>query len=368
MIEAAIWSADYDQITGQGLVTARVVRCQPTIRWHEYIYRGLGMRSVATWAAAAFRLWKDIAFRRLDMVYLVCSRSNGGFLRDVPALLVARTGLRVVVHAHGSDIVDLLSDRWISPLARVLYRGCEIIVPSTHLVQPVKDITGVEPHLCENYFANSSGFIVSSLPREDDSLTVLWNSNVMASKGFFDMMEAVRRLRQTGRRVLVLSLGEVLGDDELSQAETARRFAEMQESDWFDYRGKVDQAVAIALTGEVDVVCLPSRKESQGIAVIEGMCAGKAVVASDIPALRATLRGYPAHFVPVRSVDAIVEALCELYELKLKDPVAFASSRLTPAAVARERFAATRFDREMAAILDRPGTGEPPQSSPAALN
>jgi glycosyltransferase involved in cell wall biosynthesis len=328
------------------------------------------MRSVATWAAAAFRLWKDVAYRRLDMLYLVCSRSNGGFLRDVPALLVARTGLRVVVHAHGSDIVDLLSRRRISPLARALYRGCEIIVPSTHLVQPVKDITGVEPHLCENYFASSSKFAVSAPSRDDNNLTVLWNSNVMASKGFFDVAEAVKQLRDEGVPVKLISLGVPVGDEEMSSQQATGRLDALVGFDWIDYRGKVDQQTAIALTVDADVVCLPSRysSESQGIAVIEGMCAGKAVVASDIPALRATLRGYPAHFVPVRSVDAIVEALRELYELKLKDPVAFASSRLAPAAVARERFAATRFDREMAAILDRSGTGETPQPSPAALN
>lgn len=356
----AIWSADYTQLTGQALVTARVRLHQPAVSWLEYIYRGLGWRSALTWGSAVFRLWRDILLGRPDMLYLVCSRSNGGFMRDVPALLAARTGLRVVVHAHGSDIVELLSDRRISPLALALYRRCEIIVPSTHLVQPVQDITGIKPHLCENYFGSDATPKAPPSSHDDPAqLTVLWNSNVMASKGFFDVAEAVRQLCQEGHRVRLISLGQPIGDEEMTSQQAAHRLDELRGFGWLDYRGKVDQAAAIALTAEADLICLPSRysSESQGIAIVEGMCAGKAIVATDIPALQATLRGYPAHFVPVRSVSAIVEALRDLLQAKRADPIAFASCRQQAAAAARERFAAARFDREMAAILKGRQTG-----------
>lgn len=349
-----IWSADYSQLTGQALVTARVRRCQPNVSWREYVYRGGGWRSIWTWAGAVFRLWVDLTLGRLDVLYLVCSRSNGGFIRDVPALLATRTRLRVVVHVHGSDIVQLLSSRTTSPLALWLYRPCEIIVPSTHLVQPIENITGRRPHLCENYLGDdASSKPYSNIGDDPNLFTVLWNSNIMASKGFFDLTKAVRQLREEGYRIRLISLGQPIGDEEMSKQRAAHQLDELRIFEWLDYRGKVDQATGIALTAEADVICLPSRysSESQGIAIIEGMCAGKAIVASDIPALRATLRGYPAHFVPVHSVPAIVAALRDLQHLKQADPIAFAISRQQQAADARERFAATRFDREMATIL-----------------
>jgi glycosyltransferase involved in cell wall biosynthesis len=350
----SLWSADYTQITGQALVTARVRQHQPAILWREYIYKGRGWRCLITWLSASCRLWLDIALGRVSMIYLICSRSDGGLLRDLPALLARRAGLRIVVHAHGSDIVNLLSSRPISPLARSLYKRCEIIVPSVHLVKSLEDIIGAKPYLCENYFGSNALPRPASANQIDcDRLTVLWNSNVMASKGFFDVAKAIQHLYEEGLRVKMVSLGEPLGDDEMTCREATRRLGAIRGCGWLDYRGKVGPAKAIALTAEADVICFPSRYviESQAMAVIEGMCTGKAIVVTDIPALRATLGGYPAHFVPVHSVSAIIEALRELDHLKRVNAVAFVSSRLEAAAAARERFAMARFDEEMATIL-----------------
>jgi glycosyltransferase involved in cell wall biosynthesis len=182
-------------------------------------------------------------------------------------------------------------------------------------------------------------------------LTVFWNSNVMASKGFFDLADAVRQVRDDGFPVRIVSVGQPRGDSEMNGREVARRFHALLVHEWLDYRGSVDQALAIKMAAEADVICLPSRSEAQGIAIIEGMCAGKALVVSDIPALRATVGDYPAWFVPVRSVEAIAEALRELCRRKQMNPAAFAGSLKEAAAAARERFSAERFDRDMAAIL-----------------
>jgi len=351
-VQFAIWSADYTQTTGQALVTARVVRQQGEAQWRKYVYRGAGWRSVVSWIGAVLRLWRDVAFGRVKTLYLVCSRSDGGFLRDIPALLAARAGVRTIVHAHGSDIVDLLVNRRLSPFSRVLYARCEVVVPSKHLVEPLRAATTARIHLCENYFAGDFGEQTIDLPAHE-TLTVLWNSNVMASKGFFDLAEAIRQVWREGLAVRLVSVGQPLGDQEAPESEARRRLNVLLEHDWFEYRGKVTQSDAIAQLAEADAIALPSRysSECQPLAIIQAMCSGKAVIASDIPALQATLCGYPARFVPVRSVDAIVGALCELHRQKRADPVAFASFREGVAAEARARFSADRFDREMAIIL-----------------
>jgi glycosyltransferase involved in cell wall biosynthesis len=351
-MQLAIWSPDYTQTTGQALVTARVLHRQSAVGWREYVYRGAGWRSFASWANAALRLWRDITFGRVRTLYLVCSRSNGGFLRDIPALLVELAGVRTVIHVHGSDIVDLLASRRLSPLARALYARCDIIVPSMHLIAPLHTLTTAPIYLCENYFAGELGDDASG-PPDHETFTILWNSNVMASKGFFDLADAIHKVRSEGFAIRFVSVGQLLGDEEAPESEVRHRLDALLAHDWFDYRGKVAQNEAIALLKEVDAVALPSRysSECQPLAVIQAMCAGKAVLASDISALRATLHGYPAHFVPVRSVEAIAMALREWYWQWQTDIDAFALSRNTSATEARVRFSTERFDHEMGAIL-----------------
>lgn len=65
----------------------------------------------------------------------------------------------------------------------------------------------------------------------------------------------------------------------------------------------------------IDVFVQPSRQEAMPVAVLEAMAAGKAVIASDIPTLRALVSGWPepiALLVPVDDADSLVKAMKRL--------------------------------------------------------
>jgi len=350
-VEIALWSGDYGLPTGQAMVTEHVVSGGPGSSWREHVYRGVGWRSFSSWLRASFGLWRDIARGRVKTLYLVCSRSDAGFVRDIPALLAARAGVRTIIHAHGSDIVDLLARRRVSPLARKLYAHCEIVVPSEHLLEPLEDVMGCSPHLCENYQQ------ASPTPKDASSnsneLVVCWNSNVLASKGFFDLADGIALARDGGLQVRLVSMGQAMADAEMGREEVCCHLETLRSQDWFDHRGPLDPSACNAVVSEADVVALPSRysSECQPLAVIQAMCAGKAIIAADTPALRATLCGYPAHFVPVGSPEAIATVLQALLDQKLKNPLAFPAECEAAAETARKRFSVERFDREMRSIL-----------------
>lgn len=350
-VEIALWSGDYGLPTGQAAVTAHVITGGSGMAWREHVYRGAGWRSISSWLCASFGLWRDIARGRVKTLYLVCSRSDAGFVRDIPALLAARVGVRTIVHAHGSDIVDLLARRRVSPLARALYARCEIVVPSQHLLEPLESITGRSPRLCENYQQVSR--TLKNVSSDSNELVVCWNSNVLASKGFFDLAKGIALARDAGLPVRLVSMGQPMADAEMSREEVCRRIEALRSQDWFDHRGPLDPAACSAVISAADVVALPSRyaSECQPLAVIQAMCAGKAILAADTPALRATLCGYPAHFVPVGSSEAIATVLRALLDRKLKNPLAFPVEREAAAETARKRFSVERFDREMRSIL-----------------
>jgi glycosyltransferase involved in cell wall biosynthesis len=351
MGRVAVWSADYTGTTGQALVTRRVVEhVLSGSNYLSHVYKA-GLKEVGSWIVAVLGLWLDIIAGRVATIYLVCSRSNAGFFRDLPALLGARLGLRVIVHVHGADIIDLLARRAISPLARAMYSRCELVVPSPHLVDALRDIGSKDVHLCENFATHVDPQTSTDLRPEDSSaLVVVWNSNVMASKGFFDVAEAVQRARVKGDDVSMVSFGRPLRDQEMGVAEVKRRLGGLLGYDWLSYFGPVDQSVVDASTTRAGVVCLPSRysSECQPLAIAQAMCAGVEVVVADTPALRASIGDYPASFVPPHDVSAIEEALRRLALSKRSGQsrdLSLASS------AARERFSPTRFDRDMREII-----------------
>lgn len=351
-----LWSSDYNIVTGQAMVTARVVRKLADFEWVEFVYRGSGFQMLLTWGGAVAKLWWNVIRGRVRTLYLVCSRSTPGFLRDVPAYLVALVGVRIVVHSHGSDIVDLLNNRTFSPLARFFLGRCEVVVPSGHLTNAVEKATRGKVYLCENFAEPDLGqAIVPAARQEPTGFRVLWNSNIMASKGFFDVARAIQSLNQRGLDVTLVALGRPIGDREMPTYECTSQLNELLVESWLEYRGTVDRQSLMEILLQSDVVCLPSSytSECQPLAIIEAMCAGRAIVVTDTPALRATVGDYPADFVPIGSPDAIATAIKSLKMRKKRDNKWLTKTYGRAAKVAAERFSAERFDEEMRGILGR---------------
>lgn len=350
-----IWSSDFSLVNGQAIVTARAAGLLSKVATDLFIYRGPGFRMLWTWLGAGLRLLWRSWFGRLDTLYMVCSRSNIGFMRDLPAYVSGATGPRMVIHVHGSDIVDMFRRPVIGPLARALVRQSELIVPSQHLVQPLHDIGIARVHVCENFVGEAPNDRPvppsPELPQAAPGLRVLWNSNVLASKGFFELADAVASMHGRGLAVRLVALGSPLADAEMSLAQCRSRLTALGQHDWFDYRGPVDRSASTALLDWAEVVCLPSRysSECQPLALIEAMCAGRRLVVSGSPALRATVGDYPCTFVASVSAQSIAAAL----EEEMRSPAATTPMGLA-AQRARERFSARRFDEQMSVILGIP--------------
>ncbi len=356
-----LWSHDFSMVTGQAFVTARAAALMRQRQVCEFIYRGPGLAMLQTWLRCAVGLWSAVLRNRVKTLYLVCSRSNAGFLRDLPAYLVTFFGVRVLVHAHGSDIVDLMHRPLWGAFARSLLKRCELIVPSAHLLQPLTACGIARLHLCENFAfgvqpSAADGGWASPPGSHNAGLSVLWNSNILASKGFFAVAGAVEMLHRDGRAIKLVAIGSPMPDCEMSIEQVRQVLNSLSGRPWIELRGPVGRESLTRLLNQADVVCLPSRyvSECQPLAVIEAMCAGRQLVVSNSPALSATVGDYPCEIV--ESIDAA--------------SVAAALSRLSPshpgrralehgAAAARARFSAERFDRVLASILDGAGSGTP---------
>ena len=266
---------------------------------------------------------------------------------------MALFGRRLICHFHGSDAVDLMSESSFSPLARWLYRNCVLIVPSAHLVDPITEITGARVIVCENPVLPSEAPLSGDDSPETSRLPVLiWNSNMLASKGFADVLLAVSEINATKCQLNFWVLGQPLSDNEMSSEDITSLLEQFGNSPWLHLIGVVSALEAVELTARSNIVALPSRyrSECQPLSIIQAMCQGKAIVASTIPAMRATLGDYPAFFVQDPSVSSLKSTILDAMS-------SIASGRFDAkcvalfAARARQRFSAERFDRKISAVL-----------------
>ena len=352
-LPTAIWSSDWSEQTGQTIVTKRVFEHQTGVRWIKATYGAAGLASIVGVVGAVLRLYLAALTRRYGQVYLVSSRSLVGFIRDLPALMLVFVGIRVITHVHGSDIVQLLETSRVAWLARCLYRRCEIVVPSAHLIEDVQRLTGKAPVLCENFVDSRDIDAIIATEASPDDIWVTWNSNVMSSKGIFEVAGAVETARETDNRFKFLSIGTAISDDEMTKEQAETRITDLARQDWVTYLGRVSPDEALRATQKAKIYAFPSRysSECQPLALIQAMMLGKPIVANDTPALRATLKGYPAIFLTAPTTDDLAQVFVRCSEGG-EDTPGFKRERLeSAAAFARERFSTARFDQAMSAIL-----------------
>lgn len=352
-INVAIWSADWHGTNGQAIVTRHVVEGVKFVNWTFANYRVGHGRALSSVLRATLIIWWALLYDQVQVVYLVCSRSTFGFFRDFPALGAVLLRRRVVIHCHGSDIIDLLSCRKVSFLARLIYKRCEIVVPAKHLVADLKQLGILRINMCENFIVQHPKTTIDPTLQSGNKLLVVWNSNIMSSKGFFDTARAVELAFARGVTIKLLSLGEPLSDNEMSAAEVRQRLSALLDADWFDYRGTVSADEAIAYTAKADVVVLPSRysSECQPLSLIQAMCYGVDVIVADTAALRDTVRDYPALILNNPTSENISNALERLQMQKADNNNDTKEKRQIAALRAQARFSKERFDRQMFEIL-----------------
>jgi glycosyltransferase involved in cell wall biosynthesis len=224
-----------------------------------------------------------------------------------------------------------------------------LVVPSSHLADALSSYRFEAIHLCENFLPGAASLSDELTVRDGPGVHVVWNSNILSSKGFFEVAEGVRQVTADGHMIRMTAVGAALGDAEMERETVEARLAELREAPWFEYLGPIEPARVVELVDRGDLVALPSRyaSECQPLALIQAMCLGKEILITDTPALRATVGDYPAVVVAATEPSALARAM-----LLAGDRKASRDRLLRAAAIAaRRRFCPGEFDRRMETIL-----------------
>ena len=347
----AWWTADFSSLTGQAIVTSRVVKIISDNGGEGVTYQIGNFMTFLSWIKAVYKLWSFVFIKNIDQIYIVCSRSTLGFIRDLPAYILIFFGKKIIVHTHGSDVIDLCKRPFFGDIARFFLSNSGLIIPSKHLYEPLKLMGAKNISLCENFYEHSSDSALlrnNVFKNKEIKYLIYWNSNIMASKGFFKVAEAVKLLTQNGHEIGMISIGRCISDDAMSESECNKFLQLLRTEPWFIYLGPVSRERSAELLNVADIICFPSiySSECQPLAIIEAMCSAKSIIIADTAALLATVQNYPCKKIktPVNInllADLILKALNDLDSSKLKNA----------ANDACVRFSLDRFDQDIINIL-----------------
>jgi len=181
----------------------------------------------------------------------------------------------------------------------------------------------------------------------DDAYLVGIVARLARGKGHPTLLRAARSLcaARADARVVVAG-GELFGLDQGYQAELKKLAASLGIAERVSFVGQIDDPCDVISALDV-AVHIPDGPESYGLAVVEAMAAGTAVVAADAGAVREIAEpGVTALLVPPGDHEALATALLALHD----DPDARERMARAGAEAAQTRFDAREMTRRVEAI------------------
>ena len=264
------------------------------------------------------------------IVYLTIAQSRSGFLRDA-AIVWAAAGFRarIVVHLKGGNYDGFHGAQppWLRALIRATLRRTSRILVLGERLRAMYDF---DARLADRIAVVPNGLPerrdgrTKPPPRDGAPLEVLYLSNLIESKGYLDLLEALALLGDAHRlpfRARFAGSFLVSADDRSGRtaAEAEAHFRERLRSrslgDAVRWLGPVSGAAKWALLERSHVLVLPTRyvNEGQPVSIIEAMACGCAVIATDHRAIPDLVEdGRTGLLVPFGDPPAIARALASL--------------------------------------------------------
>ena len=174
---------------------------------------------------------------------------------------------------------------------------------------------------------NTSQFVPTPLPENTSFLCI---SRLIRDKGVWEYLEACRKIRKRHPEVKCVLVGPFDTNPSAIQPEELQSFLDDGSVEYVGQQKNVAPFLQ-ACTAYV----LPSYHEGTPKTVLEAMASGRPVITTDAPGCRETVSdGVNGYLVPVKDVDAIVEAM----EKMLADPEKNAQMAKSARKIAEDKY------------------------------
>lgn len=272
--------------------------------------------------------------KKVSIIYHIISSSKKGFIRDFVIInLTNLFGKKIILHSHNGNYNSFYNNntaRWKNVIERTISKACKIILLSSKLRSTFSFIKDNDKFV---FISNGLPIdLPAKINKTYDKIDVLYLSNLIESKGYLDVLDAIVYLKKNNQHknfnfhfagAFMLNPTQDKSYDSIEQAkEIFFEIIEKHElSEIITYHGIVMGEKKSELLEKANVFLLPSYYdvEAQPITIIEAMAFGCAVYASNYRAIPEMLKNNSnGEFVESENPIDIVKKLLDLNNEKLE--------------------------------------------------
>lgn len=192
------------------------------------------------------------------------------------------TGVPFCLTLHGSDVFLLSSNRFLRPIFKlIITHAIGVFVVSEAVREKVLEmgIPNIENKIkitwngvdTDKFNPQNTGNLRKELRIKDEVPLILFVGNLVPQKGVKHLLRA-KKLMEEDCKVVIVGGGPLLQD-----LKGMAEYEGLEDIIFTGPRSDIDKLIP-----DADIMVLPSISESFGIALLEGMASGKAVVASKV--------------------------------------------------------------------------------------
>ena len=213
------------------------------------------------------------------VIYLAISAKGVGFYKDYPIFLLAKLfRKKLVLHYHNKGVKTRQQNFFDDLLYRILFKNTKVILLSERLYEDVSKYVKKE-----NVFFCPNGIPVINLevnilPKNNNVPQILFLSNLIASKGVYVLLDALKILNDNNVKFHCNLVG---GEGDISLIQLAQKINNLNLQNCVSYLGKKYNHEKHKVFQSSDIFVFPTFYETFGLVNIEAMMFGLPVISTN---------------------------------------------------------------------------------------
>ena len=280
-----------------------------------------------------------------DLIYLAITAKGIGFYKDLPIALIAKLfRKKLVLHYHNKGVKTHQNKFLDNKLYKLLFKSTKVILLSELLYDDVKKYVDEQ-----NVYYCPNGIPIVKYEKSEKKAAqipqLLFLSNLMQSKGVFDLLDALKILKE---RKINFHCNFVGGEADISSQQLKQKISELNLQDFVTYHGKQFGYDKYKLFNRSDIFILPTHNECFPLVILEAMMFGLPVISTNEGAIAEIIDDNETGFL-VNKRDSVV--LANKIQLLIANP----SLRKKMGGKGKEKFereyTLSHFEQNMTEIL-----------------
>ncbi len=253
-------------------------------------------------------------FNEYDSVYFTCSRSFLGSVKDIVLInLVSLKKVKIINHLHGSDFYEFLhsSPNWYQNILIYSYKKVEIsIVLLDSMKKQFRDLEDMQIEVVSNFYDKELDDTI--VEKEKDKINLVYLSNIMSSKGIFELIGAFDELSKRYDNIYLNIAGGFIADEYMSIEVVKHKFiSNIKQNNRITYLGKTFGEEKVKLLQKSDIFVLPSYYKSEAfpISIIEAMVCKNAIITTNYKYLPDIINEQSGILVEPKSIKSLIDGI-----------------------------------------------------------